>query len=70
MKVQTALRRIERGYGGVEEATAVRDALQEVAAWAHEGIMALLDHDLPRIGLQLKRIQALAKVDTEEEGDD
>jgi len=67
MDIQTALERIEGGYGGVEEATAVREVLRMMADLAHKGIMALLDHDLSRSRLQLKRIQALARRAEEEE---
>jgi len=67
MDIERALRRIEEGYGGVEEATAVREVLRMMADLAHKGIMALLDHDLSRIRLQFKRIQALARRAEEEE---
>jgi len=61
MRLQEALDRIEHGYGGVEEATVVRNSLEAIASFACDGILALLDHDLPRIRLQLKRIKALAQ---------
>lgn len=66
MEIQDALKRIEWGYGGVEEATVLRNALREIAAWGQAASMALLDHDLARIGLQLKRIRALADVGEKE----
>jgi hypothetical protein len=60
MRLREALDRIEQGYGGIQEVTVVRNTMEAIAAFAQEGMMAWLDHDLTRIRLQLKRIKALA----------
>jgi hypothetical protein len=61
MKLQEALDRIEAGYGGVEEADAVRRVLAMIATLSQAGMVAWLDRDLPRLRLQLERIASLAR---------